>query len=61
MEAKIIGKKIAYGNQNWEVCNRQWSVWMFGSHGPNDPPVGLSWKLVYVPSEKVPDAVKKLA
>ena len=61
MEGKIIGKKIQYGKQNWEVCNGQWSVWMFGSHGPNDPPVGLSWKKVPISSDRVPDAVKKLA
>lgn len=61
-EAKICGKTIAYGSQRWRVDESgNWSVLMFGSHGPNDPPVGLSWKWRYISGERVPDDVKRLA
>ncbi len=58
----ICGKTIAYGKQHWRVDNKDnWQVLMFGSHGPNDPVVGLSWKWHRIPKERVPNEVRRLA
>lgn len=55
-------KTIAYGAQRWKVDNAgNWQVLTFGKHGPNDPPVGLSYKWYPISSSKVPAEVKKLA
>ena len=60
--ATVCEKTISHGKQRYRVdLNENWQVLMFGSHGPNDPPVGLSWKWVRIPSTRVPDEVKKVA
>jgi len=57
-----VKKTIAYGKQRYRVDGSgNWQALMFGSHGPNDPPVGLSYKWCRIPADKVPDEVKKLA
>lgn len=64
MKDKVIisEKTIAYGRQHYKVNTvGDWQVLMYGSHGPNDPPVGLSWKWRSIPIDKVPDEVKKAA
>ena len=61
-KAKICEKTIAWGRQHYRVNNNgDWMVLMFGSHGPNDPPVGLSWKWHIIPKDRVPNEVKKAA
>ena len=61
-QATICGKTIAYGKQRYRIdSSDNWQVLMFGSHGPNDPIVGLSWKWRYIPIDRVPDEVKKAA
>ena len=60
-DAKVCGKEISYGPQRWKVDSEgRWQVLMYGSHGPNDPPIGLSWKWHYIAESKVPDDVKAL-
>ena len=62
MEAKICGKTISYGKNRYRTdLKGNWQVEMYGSHGPDDPPVGLSYKWHRIPVDKVPDEVKKLA
>jgi hypothetical protein len=62
IKPEVCGKTIAYGRQRWRVdANNNWQVLMFGSHGPNDPPVGLSWKWVWISADRVPEEVKRLA
>lgn len=57
--AKISEKTISYGKQHYRTDTKDnWQVLMFGSHGPNDPPVGLSWKWRHIPTKRVPDKVK---
>ncbi len=59
MEAQIVSKTVKYGRQRWKLCeNGAWMVLMFGSHGPNDPPVGLSWKWIRISKDRVPDEVQ---
>ena len=61
-EPQVCEKTISYGPQRWRVnSNGDWQVLMFGSHGPNDPPVGLSWKWVWISADRVPEEVKRLA
>jgi len=59
-EAFVNEKTISYGRQQYRV-NRdgKWMVLMFGSFGPNDPPVGLKYKWMPIPVDKVPDKVKE--
>ena len=59
-EAIVCEKTLAYGNQRYRV-NKDgvWQVLMFGSWGPNDPPVGLSWKWGYIPKDRVPKKVRE--
>ena len=60
MNAYIIEKTIAYGKIRYRTdSNGNWKVLMFGSHGPSDPSVGLSWKWYRIPESKVPKDVKK--
>lgn len=60
--AEISEKTISYGKQRYRTdMSGNWQVLMFGSHGPNDPPTGLSWKWRYIPIKQVPDEVKKAA
>lgn len=62
METSVCEITISHGNQRYRTDrNGRWQVLMFGSHGPNDPPVGLSWKWHPIPEDKVPDEVKRLA
>lgn len=58
-EAIVCEKTIAYGRQRYRVdsSGKYWQVLMFGSHGPNDPPDGLSWKWRPIPKDKVPKEV----
>ena len=59
-KATVIGKIIAYGPQRYRSYgNGRWEVLMYGSHGPNDPPVGLSWKWMAIPENRVPDEVRR--
>ncbi len=59
-KATICEKTIAYGSQRYRVNkNGDWLVLMYGSHGPNDPPVGLSWKWGYIPKNRVPKEVRE--
>ncbi len=59
---RISEKTISHGNQRYRTdLKGSWQVLMYGSHGPNDPPVGLSWKWRHIPAERVPDEVKKAA
>ncbi|MCK5450369.1 MAG: hypothetical protein KAI70_01240 [Candidatus Omnitrophica bacterium] len=61
-DTKITGKTISHGRQTYRTdMEGHWQVLMFGSHGPNDPPVGLSWKWRHIPADKVPNEVKKMA
>ena len=61
-KATICEKTIAYGKQRYRVnTNGNWQVLMFGSHGYDDPHVGLSWKWRYIPRDKVPKNVKKIS
>jgi len=58
MKATICEKTIAYGKNRYRVDTKDnWQVLMFGSHGPNDPTVGLSWKWHYIPKDRVPQKV----
>jgi len=60
-QATVCGKTIAFGNQRYRVDNAEnWQVLMFGSHGPNDPPVGLSWKWMPIPEGRVPKKVRRM-
>ena len=57
---QVIGNTIAYGRQRYRVDkNGNWQALFYGSHGPNDPPVGLSWKWRHIKKNQVPDEVKK--
>ena len=59
-KATICEKTIAWGNQRYRTSGKgHWQVLMFGSHGPNDPPVGLSWKWHTISEDRVPDKVKE--
>ena len=61
-KAKIIGTVISYGRQRWKVdVAGDWQALLYGSFGPNDPPVGLTWKWRNVPQDHVPFDVKYLA
>jgi hypothetical protein len=61
-DTKISKKTISHGKQRYRTDMKgNWQVLMFGSHGPNDPPVGLSWKWRYIPTKRVPDEVLKAA
>lgn len=60
-KASVCEKTIAYGRQRWRVSGGHWQVLMFGSHGPNDPQRGLSWKWHDISKERVPHEVKRLA
>ena len=58
MKATICEKTIAYGKSRYRVDTKDnWQVLMYGSHCPNDPPVGLSWKWHYIPKDRVPQKV----
>jgi len=60
MKPIICEKTIAYGKNRFRVDkNRNWKILVFGSHGPNDPPVGLSYKWIRIPENKVPKEVKR--
>ena len=60
-QAKISEKTISCGKNRYRVdTNKNWKCLVYGSHGPNDPPVGLSWKWVNIPKDKVPKEVKKI-
>jgi len=60
-KATVCEKTITYGQQHYRSNgNGKWQVLMYGSHGPNDPPVGLSWKWGYISEDKIPKEVKKL-
>jgi len=60
MKPIICEKTIAYGKNRYRVDkNKNWQCLVFGSHGPNDPPAGLSWKWIYIPENKVPEKVKE--
>jgi len=62
MDTKIIEKTIAYGKQRYRMNMKgTWYVLMYGSHGPNDPPVGLSWKWHSISESRVPEEVRKEA
>ena len=61
-EATVCGKTIAYGKNRFRVdAKNNWEVLMYGSHGPNDPPVGLSWKWHSIPKDRVPKEVQRAA
>jgi len=61
-KASVCEKTISFGKNRYRVdSNGNWMVLMYGSHGPNDPPVGLSWKWRKIPSDRVPNEVKELA
>jgi len=60
-EARVCEKIIAYGKVRFRTDGKgNWQVLRYGSHGPNDPPVGLSWKWGAISSEKIPLEVKRL-
>ncbi len=62
MKAIICKKTVAYGKNRYKIdINGNWQVLMYGSHGPNDPPVGLSYKWYPIPKAKVPNKVKEEA
>lgn len=62
MDAKVIEKTIAYDKQRYRTnIKGVWQVLMYGSHGPNDPPVGLSWKWRNIPENRVPKKVREIA
>ena len=59
MNAVVCEKTIVYGKQLYRTdMNDNWQVLMFGSHGPNDPVVGLSWKWNRIPTDRVPNEVR---
>jgi len=59
-DTKIIEKTIMHGNQRYRTdLQGNWKVLMYGKHGPNDPPVGLSWKWGNIPEDRVPIEVKR--
>jgi hypothetical protein len=61
MKATVCEKTIAWGKNRYRVDTKgNWQCLVFGSHSPNDPPVGLSWKWISIPENKVPDEVKKI-
>ena len=61
-QTAICEKTIAHGKQRYRTdLDGNWQVLMYGSHGPNDPKVGLSWKWRCIPSSRVPAEVKKAA
>jgi len=58
----VYERVIGYGGNRYRVDSRDnWQVLMFGSHGPDDPPIGLNWKWHYIPKEKVPTVVREVA
>ncbi len=60
-KATICEKTIAYGSQRYRVNkNGDWQVRMYGSWGPNNPPVGLSWKWGHIPKDRVPKKVREV-
>jgi len=62
VKATICEKTIAFGKNRYRVDFKDnWQVLMYGSHGPNDPPVGLSWKWYHIPKNKVPKEVRRMA
>ncbi len=61
-DTRISEKTIAHGRQRYRTSmDGTWQVLMYGSHGPSDPPVGLSWKWRHIPKDRVPDEVKRVA
>ena len=59
-KARVVEKTIAYGRCRFRSDGKgNWRVLMFGSHGPNDPPVGLSWKWGPIPEGRVPKEVRE--
>ena len=60
IKPEIIERTIKYGEGRYKISsNGSWQVLTFGSHGPNDPPVGLSYKWYPIPADRVPDEVKR--
>jgi len=60
-KATICEKTIAYGQQRYRVnLSGNWQVLMYGSHGPGDPVVGLSWKWHSIPKDRVPKEVRRV-
>lgn len=56
IEAHVISKTIAYGNQRWRSNNdSSWSVLAFGTSGPNQ---NQHWMWLSVPTQKVPKEVR---
>lgn len=61
-DTQVSEKTISHGKQRYRTDMKgNWQVLMFGSHGPNDTSVGLSWKWRHIPEKRVPDEVKKTA
>ena len=59
-KARVVEKTIAYGRCRFRSDGKgNWQVLMYGSHGPNDPPVGLSWKWGPIPEGRVPKEVRE--
>ena len=45
IKPEIIERTIKYGEGRYRISSDgNWQVLTFGSHGPNDPPVGLSYR-----------------
>lgn len=60
IKPEIIERTIKYGKGRYRISSDEnWQVLTFGKHGPNDPPVGLSYKWYYIPANRVPDEVKR--
>jgi len=59
MQAQLIGKTIAHGKNTYRVDSMgNWSVLMWGwwSNGGSRP----SWRWGSIPTDKVPDDVKRM-
>lgn len=54
-EAKVVGRIIRYGSQQWQCVENRWYVMMFGTSGPNQNP---HWFWSEIELERVPEAVK---
>ena len=60
IKPEIIEKTIKYGEGRYRISkDGSWQVLTFGKHGPNDPPVGLSYKWDPIPADSVPAEVRK--
>ena len=58
--AKILDKTIAHDNRLYKTDGESWSAMMWGTYGPSCNGIP-SWKWMPIPSDKVPDAVKREA